>query len=222
MNLRQEFLAILDALARARLDYAICGGFAVGLHGYPRLTSDIDLLVRPADLDQVRQALAALGYTLDSGSITFAAGKTTEHGLWRVSRAEGGDLITVDLLLVSPFLSRPWAATTGCMSAQRRPEGPKAALFLGLPVPLGRGEFERAWRITRAADFARLARIRGTCSLEDVWASREVFQLGERRVQVVSRSGLLKMKRAAGRRKDLDDIEKLRLEGDARPPDARP
>ncbi len=123
------------------------------------MTSDIDLLVRPADLDQVRQALAVLGYTLDSGSITFAAGKPTEHGLWHVSRAEGSDLITVDLLLVSPFL-------------------------------------------------------------DDVWASREVFQLGERRVQVVSRSGLLKMKRAAGRRKDLDDIEKLRLEGDARPPDA--
>lgn len=152
MNLRQEFLAILDALAQARLDYAVCGGFAVGLHGYPRVTTDIDLVVRPVDLDRVREALAKVGYSLDSGLITFSSGKPAEHSLWRVSRAEGSDLITVDLLLVSPFL-------------------------------------------------------------QDVWDAREELQLGERRVWVVSRGGLLKMKRAAGRHKDLDDIEQLRLDG---------
>lgn len=158
MNLRQEFLAILDALQQARLDYAICGGFAVGLHGYPRLTTDIDLLVRPDDLERVREVLATVGYSLDSGLITFAAGKPTEHSLWRVSRAEGSDLITVDLLLVSPFL-------------------------------------------------------------QDVWDGREELLLGARRVRVVSRGGLLKMKRAAGRLKDLDDIEKLRLDGGGGPED---
>lgn len=156
MNLQQEFLAILDALRGAGLDYAVCGGFAVGLHGYPRLTTDIDLLVQPDDLARVRKALASVGYTLDSGFITFAAGEPSERSLWRVSRAEDGDLITVDLLLVGPFLA-------------------------------------------------------------DVWAGREVFQLGARHVQVVSRAGLLKMKRSAGRHKDLDDIEKLRLGDEAAP-----
>lgn len=158
MDLRQELLNIVDALQHARLDYAICGGFAVAIHGHPRLTTDIDLLVQRGDLDRVRQALAGLGFTLESGLITFAAGKPAEHSLWRVSRAEGHDLLTVDLLLVNPFF-------------------------------------------------------------EDVWRTREVFRLGERRVQVVSRRGLLAMKRAAGRHKDLDDIAQLRLEDDDVPED---
>ena len=63
MNLRDEFLAVLDALADAKLDYAICGGFAVAIHGYPRLTQDIDLLVRAEDLDSARGALQRAGYT---------------------------------------------------------------------------------------------------------------------------------------------------------------
>ena len=52
----------------------------------------------------------------------------------------------------------------GCMSAQRRPEGPKAALLLGASSAARAWRVGRAWRITRAADFARHARIRGTCS----------------------------------------------------------
>ncbi len=160
MNLQQEFLAIVDALRRANLDYAVCGGFAVALHGYPRLTTDIDILVREEDLPRVRDVLAKLGYTLDSGLITFGAGKPTEQSLWRVSRAEGSDLITVDLMLVGPFL-------------------------------------------------------------EDVWAGREEFRIGERAVRVVSRSGLQKMKRSAGRTKDLDDLENLGLAEDAAPEGSR-
>lgn len=47
MNLRDEFLGVLDALTGAGLDHAVCGGFAVAIHGYPRLTQDIDLLILP-------------------------------------------------------------------------------------------------------------------------------------------------------------------------------
>ena len=34
------------ALERAKVPYALCGGLAVALHGFPRATKDIDLLSR--------------------------------------------------------------------------------------------------------------------------------------------------------------------------------
>jgi hypothetical protein len=44
---------------------------------------------------------------------------------------------------------------------------------------------------------------------EGVWSSREVFDWQGQRIQVVSREGLATMKRLAGRRIDLADLEQL-------------
>ncbi len=43
----KEFLRLLNA---NRVDYLLVGGYAVGLHGYPRATVDLDVWVR-ATLD---------------------------------------------------------------------------------------------------------------------------------------------------------------------------
>ena len=40
----KEFLRLLNA---NRVDYLLVGGYAVGLHGYPRATVDLDVWVRP-------------------------------------------------------------------------------------------------------------------------------------------------------------------------------
>lgn len=45
-KLVEAFQAALDALEEARVEYAILGGIAVNLHGLPRLTMDVDALVR--------------------------------------------------------------------------------------------------------------------------------------------------------------------------------
>ncbi len=37
-----------------KVSYALCGGMAVGIHGYPRFTQDIDFLIPPESLDQAR------------------------------------------------------------------------------------------------------------------------------------------------------------------------
>ncbi|MGH2962020.1 MAG: helix-turn-helix domain-containing protein [Solirubrobacterales bacterium] len=49
---------ILSALGRHELDYLLFGGFAVFAHGYPRLTADLDLLVRPDVRNYARLARA--------------------------------------------------------------------------------------------------------------------------------------------------------------------
>jgi hypothetical protein len=50
--------AILEALARHHVDYLLIGGFAVNAHGYPRLTRDVDILVRPDEDNYARLAQA--------------------------------------------------------------------------------------------------------------------------------------------------------------------
>ena len=42
------------------------GGLAVALHGFPRFTRDIDLLVREQDLDQTRAELSKIGFDLET------------------------------------------------------------------------------------------------------------------------------------------------------------
>jgi len=51
-----------------------------------------------------------------------------------------------------------------------------------------------------------------TPQTEDVWATREAIDFLGRKLFVVSREGLIKMKRLAGRPQDLADIERLENE----------
>ena len=48
MKLKEELLKIAACFERSEIDYALCGGLAVVVHGYPRLTKDIDMLIRPS------------------------------------------------------------------------------------------------------------------------------------------------------------------------------
>jgi hypothetical protein len=48
VNLKRELLAVTRALSDAGVPYALCGGLAVTLHGYPRLTRNtIQVVSRP-------------------------------------------------------------------------------------------------------------------------------------------------------------------------------
>ena len=59
----REFLKLLNAHG---VDYLLVGGYAVGLHGYPRATVDLDIWTRPsaANADRVIGALRAFGFDL--------------------------------------------------------------------------------------------------------------------------------------------------------------
>lgn len=59
----REFLRLLNA---SRVDYLLVGGYAVGLHGYPRATIDLDVWVRatPENAVRVIDALTAFGFDL--------------------------------------------------------------------------------------------------------------------------------------------------------------
>lgn len=63
-----DVLAVLKALREERVEYVLVGGVAIGLHGFERATSDIDLFVRPTE-ENVGRLRAALTRVFDDPSI---------------------------------------------------------------------------------------------------------------------------------------------------------
>ena len=57
------YLRIIDALTKAKIPYAVVGGYAVALHGAVRGTVDLDLVIRltERDLARVEKELQRLG-----------------------------------------------------------------------------------------------------------------------------------------------------------------
>jgi hypothetical protein len=59
----KEFLKLLNAY---QIEYLLIGGYAVGYHGYPRATADMDIWIasNPVNADRVVAALKEFGFDL--------------------------------------------------------------------------------------------------------------------------------------------------------------
>lgn len=108
MDLIAELQSIVRKLDHEAIPYALCGGLAVAFHGYVRATQDIDLLIQPANLDAVMNAVNEIGYNLEGGAIPLGFGETHPLDVHRISKAAGKELITLDLVLVNPTLEPAW------------------------------------------------------------------------------------------------------------------
>ncbi len=66
MDPNPDFKDMLRCLNARGAEYLVVGGFALALHGRPRATGDMDLLVRPTpeNAGRVMQALADFGMAL--------------------------------------------------------------------------------------------------------------------------------------------------------------
>jgi len=53
---------IIEHLDKLGVPYALSGGMALLRHGYRRFTEDVDLLIRPADVQVIHEALEGRGY----------------------------------------------------------------------------------------------------------------------------------------------------------------
>jgi hypothetical protein len=145
LDLDTEFRSIIEALEREDIDYAVVGALALAIHGAPRATSDIDLLVLPDKLDRILEVVEQLGYDMRALPMKFSDGMQ----LQRVTRIEEGDAVTLDLILVDD-------------------------------------------------------------NLDPVWATRTPISTRTGSIRVISRDALIAMKLAAGRTRDIADVERLR------------
>lgn len=59
-----DYQSILRAFEKQKLRYLIVGGVAVNLHGYPRFTNDIDILLAldHANLETMARIMESMGY----------------------------------------------------------------------------------------------------------------------------------------------------------------
>lgn len=108
MNLKEELLGLIRALNDASLEYAVCGGLAMIIHGFVRATEDIDLLVPEVQLQQVLEVAKSVGFWIPSGRMPFKAKTPLAMDIFRVSKASGSDLISLDLIVVAPGLEEIW------------------------------------------------------------------------------------------------------------------
>lgn len=65
-TLWEAAVAVHSLLRDAGAPHGLIGGVAVCLHGYERNTIDVDLLVRSADADRIREALLDEGWLWDA------------------------------------------------------------------------------------------------------------------------------------------------------------
>jgi Aminoglycoside-2''-adenylyltransferase len=61
-DVHQTMRRIAARLAQVGIDYAIVGGMAMTLHGYMRVTGDVDVLTTPEGLERIHQELVGRGY----------------------------------------------------------------------------------------------------------------------------------------------------------------
>lgn len=66
--MNQDFLDLLRAFADAEVRFLVVGAYALGLHGRPRATGDLDLWVEPTaeNAGRVMRALSAFGAPMDA------------------------------------------------------------------------------------------------------------------------------------------------------------
>ena len=62
----REFLRLLNA---NRVEYLLVGGYAVGLHGYPRATIDLDVWIQASDENAARVLSSLLAFGFDVPSL---------------------------------------------------------------------------------------------------------------------------------------------------------
>lgn len=92
---------MVAALEAAQRTYALAGGLAVAVHGAPRATQDVDLLIAPQDLEAVLAVAEGLGYRLRALPMTFPDGMRVQ----RVTKMAGPEHLTLDLLLAEGALA---------------------------------------------------------------------------------------------------------------------
>jgi hypothetical protein len=147
LDLFEELTQLIAALEREDVQYALVGGLAMAVWGFPRATVDIDLLVPPDHLSKAEAIGESLGYVIKARPMSFSSGAVV---IRRHSKPdpEGGDVLMLDLLIVTP-------------------------------------------------------------AVQDVWESRENVDWAGGQISVVSREGLIQLKRFRSSGTDLDDIARL-------------
>ncbi|HLP47571.1 MAG TPA: nucleotidyl transferase AbiEii/AbiGii toxin family protein [Candidatus Kapabacteria bacterium] len=89
MEFFENFLEILKALWQEKVEYVLIGGFAVIIHGMPRVTQDLDIFVKmvPENIDKLRKAFKVVFNDDSIDGITL--GDLSDYSVIRYGTPDG-------------------------------------------------------------------------------------------------------------------------------------
>ena len=105
--LLDELSRIVDRLNEDKIDYAICGGIAMAIHGFPRATVDIDIIVDANDLERVWRLAKEFGFEIEGMPLSLHGGQVEIRRISKIE-VESKELLTLDFLLVTEELRDVW------------------------------------------------------------------------------------------------------------------
>lgn len=101
-----ELNDIIELLEKSNIEYAICGGLALAIHGFPRATFDIDILIKAESLEKAIEIVVAKGYNIRGLDMPF---KERAVEIRRVSKIDSdGEMLSLDFLLVTSKVEDVW------------------------------------------------------------------------------------------------------------------
>ncbi len=106
LDLYEELKQLVASLDAAGADYALVGALALAVHGVPRATTDIDLLVPAAAVDTALGVARDRGFVVEAEPLRFPDGTV----LHRANLSRGEESLTLDLIVVDDNLAPAWAS----------------------------------------------------------------------------------------------------------------
>ncbi len=104
MDLMQELEEIVKHFSQENLEYAICGGMALAIWGYPRATIDIDMLVEYHSIIRLSRKLKDLGFDMNETILPLGDVK-----ICRFYRSESsGETLILDILFIPDSMKEVW------------------------------------------------------------------------------------------------------------------
>ncbi len=105
-DLLTELANVTESLEANEIEYAVCGGLALTILGFPRATFDIDILIRPESLDGSFEIVKEFGFDIHGLDMSF---KERAVEIRRVSKIDDdGEVLPLDFLLVTPQVEDVW------------------------------------------------------------------------------------------------------------------
>src|SRR5688500_12183834 len=99
-TLLDELSQLISALNENEIEYAVCGGLALAIHGFVRATVDIDILIQPESLEKAYKIAGEKGFDIRGLDISF---KERAVEIRRVSKIDDdSEVLSLDFLLVTP------------------------------------------------------------------------------------------------------------------------
>lgn len=105
-TLLDELSELISGLEENNIEYAVCGGLALAIHGFARATLDIDILIQPESLEKVYEDAKEYEFDIRRMDISF---KEKAVEIRRISKIDSnGEVLSLDLLLVTKHVEDVW------------------------------------------------------------------------------------------------------------------